>query len=78
MERTMNMLMISGAILALLGLTGLAIPVFATHQTTEVAKIGDLKIDSQENTLHTIPPLLSGGALVLGIILIGGGLYQRR
>jgi len=78
MGRTMNMLMISGAILALLGLTGLAIPVFATQQTTEVAKIGDLKIDARENTFHSVPPLLSGGALVLGIILIGGGLYQRR
>jgi hypothetical protein len=78
MGRTMNMLVISGAILALLGVTGLAIPVFATQKTTEVAKIGDLKIDAQENTFHSIPPLISGSVLVLGILLIGGGLYQRR
>lgn len=78
MGRSTNILVILGALLALLGIVGLAIPVFTTTQTNEVARIGDLKIQTQENTSHAIPPLVSGGALVLGIILVGGGLFRRR
>jgi hypothetical protein len=74
----MNLPIILGVILALLGIAGLAIPVFTTHQTEDVAKLGDLKIQSQESTSHIVPPLVSGGALVLGIILIGGGFYRQR
>jgi hypothetical protein len=74
----MNGLVICGAILALLGLIGLAIPVFSTQQTKDVVKIGDLKVQSTESTSHVIPPILSGGALVLGVVLIGAGFYQKR
>jgi hypothetical protein len=74
----MNGLTIIGAALAVLGLIGLAVPVFTTHDTKEVAKIGDLKLQSTENNSHVIPPLLSEGALALGVILIGAGLYRRR
>jgi hypothetical protein len=74
----MNGLTMIGAALAVLGLIGLAIPVFTTHDTKEVAKIGDLKLQSTENNSHVIPPLLSEGALALGVILIGAGLYRRR
>jgi hypothetical protein len=77
MGRSLNALVISGVIFVILGITGLAIPVFTTQQTTEVAKIGDLKIDARENQVHAIPPLASVGALILGIVLIGGGLYRR-
>ena len=78
MGRSTNILVILGALLALLGIVGLAIPVFTTTQTNEVARIGDLKIQTQENTSHAVPPLVSGSALVLGIILVGGGLFRRR
>ena len=74
----MNGLVIGGAILALLGLVGLAIPVFTTQQTKEVARIGDLKLETKEDTSHVVPPIVSGGALVVGVILIGAGVYQRR
>jgi hypothetical protein len=74
----MNGLMMSGVALAVLGLIGLAIPVFTTQQTKEVAKVGDLKLQTTENEAHVIPPLLSGGALALGIVLIGAGFYRRR
>jgi len=47
-------------------------------QTKEVARIGDLKLQSTESTSHVIPPILSGGALVLGVVLIGAGFYQKR
>jgi len=77
MARSVNTLVIVGALLAVLGIAGLAVPVFTTSQTSEVARIGDLHVESKENTPHVIPPLLSGGVLVLGVILIGGGLYRR-
>jgi hypothetical protein len=74
----MSGLRIGGAVLVLLGLLGFAIPIFTTQQTKEVAKIGSLKLQTTENTAHVIPSLLSGGALVLGIVLLGAGLYQKR
>jgi hypothetical protein len=67
-----------GALLALLGILGLAIPIFTTSQTKDVAKLGGLKIQSTEQSTHVVPQALSAGALALGIILIGAGLYQKR
>jgi hypothetical protein len=66
-----------GAVVALLGLLGLAIPVFSTSQTKDVAKIGDLKIQTNEETSHVIPPMLAGGALVIGVLLIGVGYLKN-
>jgi hypothetical protein len=77
MGRTLNVLVIAGALLALAGLIGLAMPVFTTPETTEVARIGDLHVDAKQNKTHAIPPLVSGGALALGIVLMGGGLLRR-
>ena len=74
----MNGVMMSGVALAVLGLIGLAIPVFTTQETKEVAKIGDLKIQTTENESHVVPPIVAGGVLVLGIVLVGAGLYRRR
>ncbi|MFX6234550.1 hypothetical protein ABTF60_18960 [Acinetobacter baumannii] len=74
----MNAITIFGAALALLGLVGLAIPVFTTQQTKDVAKIGDLKIQATESTSHVVPPLVAGGALAVGIVLLGAGFYRRR
>jgi hypothetical protein len=76
--RRMNGLMIIGIIFVVAGVLGFAVPIFTTQQTKEVARIGDLKLQNTEDTSHRIPPILSGGALVLGIILIGSSLYQRR
>lgn len=69
--------MVAGVILVLLGLLGFAIPYFTTQQTKDVAKIGDLKVQTTESTPHVIPPLVSGGALVLGVVLIGAGFYRK-
>ena len=71
-------LIIGGAVLIVLGLLGFSLPIFTTQQTKDVARIGDLKLQTMESTSHVIPPLLSGGVLVLGVILIGAGLYQKR
>jgi hypothetical protein len=73
----MKGIVLAGAILALLGLLGLAIPVFSTSQTKDVAKIGDLKIQANEETSHVVPPMLAGGTLVIGVLLIGAG-YMKK
>ncbi len=67
-----------GVLLACLGILGLAIPVFTTSQTRNVAQLGGLKIQSTEQSTHVVPQALSAGALVLGVILIGAGLYKRH
>jgi hypothetical protein len=74
----MKPMVIVGAILALLGLLALASPVFTTNQTKNVASIGDLKIQANEQTAHAIPPILSGAALIVGLVLVAGSLYQKR
>ncbi len=74
----MNAITIFGAILAIVGLIGLAIPVFTTQQTKDVAKIGDLKIQATESTSHVVPPLVAGGVLAVGVVLLGAGFYRRN
>jgi hypothetical protein len=74
----MNGLVMGGVALAILGLIGLAIPVFTTQQTKDVAKVGDVKLQTTESTSHVVPPIVSGGALALGVALFGAGLYRRR
>jgi hypothetical protein len=73
----MKGIVVIGAVIALLGLLGLAIPVFTTSQTKDVAKIGDLKIQANEETSHVVPPLVAGGALVIGVLLIGVGYLKN-
>lgn len=73
----MNGLLAIGAILVIAGLAGLAIPEFTTQKTDEVAKIGPVNIQSTHDTTHFIPPLVSGGVLVLGIVLLGVGATRR-
>ncbi|MDP1966714.1 MAG: hypothetical protein Q8K93_31490 [Reyranella sp.] len=71
-------LIVIGAVLVVLGLMGFAIPIFTTQETTELARVGELKLQATETTSHIIPPLLSGGVLVLGVVLIGAGLYRKK
>jgi hypothetical protein len=73
----MKPLVMIGAILALLGLLALAAPVFTTNQSKNVATLGDLKIQANEQTSHTIPTVLSGAALIVGLVLVAGGLYRK-
>ena len=66
-----------GAILAVAGLLGLAIPIFTTSDTKQVASLGNLKIQATEETSHAIPTGLSIGAMILGVILIGAGTFTK-
>jgi hypothetical protein len=67
-----------GAALAILGVLGLAIPAFTTSQTKDVASIGSLKVQTDEQTTHVVPHALSLGALAIGVILIAAGAFARR
>ena len=78
MRSSMSALMIAGALLALLGVAGLAIPEFTTEHTSQVAKVGPVQVNATEHDSHFVPPLVAGGALVLGVVLLGAGFVQRR
>lgn len=75
---SMNGLVLGGAVLVLLGLLGFAIPMFTTQHTTDVAKVGDLKLQTTDSTSYVIPPYVSGGAVALGVVLIAAGFFKRR
>jgi hypothetical protein len=73
----MSKLMGMGAILVILGVIGFAVPYFTTQQTTDVAKIGDLKLQSTESTGHVVPPWAAGSVLGLGVVLLGAGFVRK-
>ena len=55
----------------------LTYPAFWTRDTKEVAKLGDVTIQSHENVLHFIPPIASIGAIVIGGGLILAGVVLK-
>jgi hypothetical protein len=75
---SMSVVMIAGAVLALLGIIGLAVPEFTTQHTDQVAKVGPLQVNATQHEQHYVPPAVAGGALVLGVVLIGAGIVGRR
>lgn len=73
----MKPIVIVGAIIALLGLLSLAVPEFTTNETKNVVTLGDLKVQATEPTSHTVPPIASGAAIIVGLVLLGSGLYRK-
>jgi hypothetical protein len=73
----MKGILLIGVALVILGLVGLAMPVFSTTETKDVAHVGDLHVQANETTPHTIPPIVSGGLLALGVVLIGASVLKQ-
>jgi hypothetical protein len=67
-----------GVFIVLVGGLGLAIPIFTTAQTCDVASLGDVKIQSTEQSTHMVPMALSVSGLILDIVLVGVGVYPKR
>jgi hypothetical protein len=67
-----------GGLLVLLGILGLAIPKFTTSQTTDLASIGDIKVQNTTISHHMVSQPLTIAALLMGIALIGAGAYTRQ
>ena len=74
----MKSVMILGVILFVLGLIGLAMPVFTTSRNTDVAKLGDLKLQAKETETHVIPPIAAAGLLAVGAVVLGVGALSKR
>jgi hypothetical protein len=66
-----------GVVLVVLGLAGLAVPYFTTQHKENVAKVGGLTLQTTQTDTHSIPPVVSGGVLVLGLVLAGAGAFRR-
>lgn len=74
----MRSVILFGAMLAILGLVAFAMPSFNTEETRDVVKLGDLKVQAKTEEPHIIPPIVSEGAILLGILLIGAGVVMNR
>ena len=74
----MNKFIAAGAVLLILGLLTFVVPIFTTQQTTEIAKLGDLKLQSTEKSEHVIPSMLSGTMVVAGVLLLLTGISRKR
>ena len=72
-----NGLMIVGIFLVAIGVLGFAFPLFTTQKTENIVEVGNLKLQNTENILHHVPSLLSGGVLLIGVILIGSGANRK-
>lgn len=73
----MNKLIAGGAVLILLGILGFAVPYFTTASTEDVIKLGDMRVQATEEQGHSIPPAAAGAALLLGVLMVGAGLFRR-
>jgi hypothetical protein len=71
-------IIVLGVVLVIVGLFGFAYPVFTTSHNEDIAKMGSFKVQTQEQTNHFIPPILSGGLLALGAFTIAAGVLTKR
>ena len=68
---------IIGAILIVIGIIGFAVGGFSFTHERQDAKIGPLNIEHKQTDTVPIPPILSGIALVGGIVLVVVGAGTR-
>ena len=69
---------VTGAVLIVLGLTGLIVRGVPYHSTENLAEIGTLKMKVTEEKRFEIPPLLCGGVILAGAALFFTGLGRPR
>lgn len=74
----MKSIVILGAAVTLIGLITFAVPAFHTEATKDVVNLGDLKVQAKTEETHFVPPILSGGAIALGVLLIGAGIAMSQ
>ena len=67
-----------GVILLVLGIAGFSYKYFTYTTEEKVAQIGDVKISATDEKAVVVPPLLSGGLVVGGLILIVVGVANRK
>jgi hypothetical protein len=68
---------IAGAVLILLGFTALLIGGIPYKKTENVAQIGDLKMQVTEKHEYSIPPVVSGLAILAGAVMMFAGGRKR-
>lgn len=68
---------IVGLVLIGVGIVGFLVPAFTTRETKDVVSVGDVKLQAKEDETHVVPPMLAGGVLVLGVVLLGAGVMKR-
>jgi hypothetical protein len=65
-------------VLVIVGLIGFADSVFTASHNEESAKLGSFKLQTQEQTHHFLPPVVSGGLLGLRTFVIATGAFAKR
>ncbi|MGH8822070.1 MAG: hypothetical protein ACREWJ_12355 [Rhodoferax sp.] len=66
----MNATRIAGIVLIVAGVAGFLLGSFSFNQDTTAAKLGPLQLTLKEKKTVDIPRWLSGGAIVLGAIVL--------
>jgi hypothetical protein len=64
---------IAGGVLIVLGFLGLIYGSIAYNKKDEIAKIGDVKMEVVEKKHLTLPPFVSGAAILVGAVLLFAG-----
>ena len=52
-------------------------PYSTTSQTKDIARVGDIKLQTTESTSHTIPPMAAGAVVILGGLLLAAGFFKK-
>jgi hypothetical protein len=66
-----------GIVLILLGIVGFAVGGFSFHHEKKDVDLGPLQVSHEKKESVPIPPILSGIALVGGIVLVIAGAKSR-
>jgi uncharacterized membrane protein YidH (DUF202 family) len=73
----MKPLVIVGIILVVVGVIALAYGSFSFTTTEKVAEVGPLKLEKEKKQRLSIPPIIGGAVVVVGVVLIVAGARSR-